>query len=117
MKSRKPKTSFVGYRVDAEERAELAARARREGFATLSEFARVRMNSAGGPAISTTAPVIAEASQADRELADQVRRIGVNLNQIAYQLNILNVPAPAELAALLDEIRRYMQFVRARDGL
>jgi hypothetical protein len=34
----------------------------------------------------------------------QIRRLGVNLNQIAKRLNAQDIPAPPELAPLLAEI-------------
>jgi Bacterial mobilisation protein (MobC) len=47
-----------------------------------------------------------------RILAEQLRRVGVNLNQIAHRMNELRIPPPRELTMVLDEIRTYVRQVR-----
>ena len=49
---------------------------------------------------------------AARALAEQLRRVGVNLNQIARRMNEQSIPPPPELGMLLDEIRAYVRQVR-----
>ena len=117
-KSRKPKirSRFVRYRVTEEEFAELTALAEREGFLTISEFARARTLCAKLAAIVTASEPVAKASPGERLIAEQIRRVGINLNQIAHMQNMLRIPAPAELAPLLMEISRYLQLVWAREG-
>ena len=51
-------------------------------------------------------------SFAIRSLAEQLRRIGVNLNQIAHRMNELRIPPPRELTMVLDEIRDYVRKIR-----
>jgi Bacterial mobilisation protein (MobC) len=49
---------------------------------------------------------------AARLLAEQMRRVGVNLNQIARRMNEQRIPPPRELTMVLDEIRAYVREVR-----
>jgi len=49
---------------------------------------------------------------ASRNLAEQLRRVGVNLNQIARRMNEQRIPPPRELTMLLDDIRAYVRQVR-----
>jgi hypothetical protein len=124
-KSRKPKvrTRLVSVRVTEADHDLLSVRAQRTGT-TFSEFARAKLlcdlavpGGAPNPkeaAVELVTPLTPEA-YATRQLTDQIRRIGVNLNQIAHRLNMLDQPATADLAPLLSEIRRYMQLVWARE--
>jgi hypothetical protein len=43
-----------------------------------------------------------------RRLAEEMRRVGVNLNQIARRMNEQRTPPPRELTMLLDDIRAYV---------
>ncbi|MCX7310286.1 MAG: plasmid mobilization relaxosome protein MobC [Alphaproteobacteria bacterium] len=47
------------------------------------------------------------------ELVEQVRRIGVNLNQIARRMNERREPPPRELTSLLAEVRQVVRQARA----
>ena len=62
----------------------------------------------------TTASAIAPlpTDLAAAELVQQVRRVGVNLNQIARMMNELRVPPPADLSDVLSDIRGFMRRVR-----
>jgi hypothetical protein len=121
-KSRKPKvrTRLVSVRVTEQDHDRLFALAERSGT-TLSEFARAKLLcdlplpslKPGNTSEDVVLPLSPEAYAA-KQLADQVRRIGVNLNQIAHRLNMLDEPMPPELSPLLRDIRRYMQLVWAR---
>ncbi|MBJ7532937.1 plasmid mobilization relaxosome protein MobC [Rhodomicrobium vannielii ATCC 17100] len=124
-KSRKPKvrTKLVSIRVTERDHELLFERAQKAGF-TLSEFARAKLLCDPTPPtrpvapedISTEATVpLSPEAYAARQLADQVRRIGINLNQIAHRLNMLDQPMPSELPPLLTDIRRYMQLIWARE--
>lgn len=46
----------------------------------------------------------------------QIRRLGVNLNQIARRLNAQDMPAPPELAPLLAEIHAALRKALLRYG-
>lgn len=54
-----------------------------------------------------------EARSVAQVLAEQVRRVGVNINQIAHRMNELRIPPPIDLAPLLDEIRSYVRQARS----
>ncbi len=105
----------IRYRVSDEELARITVLARLEGF-TLSKFSRTRAlwDRILSEVVTTPGPAYGEISPGDRLIADQIRRMGINLNQIAHMQNMLRVPAPPELGPLLLEIRRYMDVVRAR---
>jgi hypothetical protein len=47
-------------------------------------------------------------------LAEQMRKVGVNLNQIARRMNEQRSPPPRQLTVLLDEIRSYVRQARER---
>ena len=46
-------------------------------------------------------------------LALQVRRVGVNLNQIAHRMNELRIPPPDDLSTVLGEIRSLLRQARS----
>jgi hypothetical protein len=46
----------------------------------------------------------------------EIRRLGVNLNQIARRLNAQDIPAPPELAPLLTEIHEALKKALLRYG-
>lgn len=115
---------LVSIRVTGEEHERLFARARRSGV-TISQFARrLLLEEAAGFGLSKAPapdehlpasgiPLSPEAHET-RQLADQIRRVGINLNQIAHRLNMLDQPMPGELPEVLEDIRRYVQLVWAR---
>src|SRR5262249_47862689 len=43
-----------------------------------------------------------------RRLAEEMHRVGVNLNQIARRMNEQRIPPPRELTMLLDAMRGYV---------
>jgi len=110
----KIRNHVIRYRVSDEELARITALAGLEGF-TLSKFSRTRAlwDRILSEVVTTPQPAYGEISPGDRLIADQIRRVGVNINQIAHVQNMLGVPAPPELGPLLLEIRRYMDLVRA----
>lgn len=113
-----PRDRFKSFRLTEAEVTRLEARARASGR-TFSEYVRMKAleGSAGEPEsegsragpgeTSTGHPTRGELR--DRMLADQVRRIGVNLNQIAHRMNELRIPPPDDLARVLTEIRAYVR--------
>jgi hypothetical protein len=111
----KVRNRVIRYRVTDEELAAITALAELEGF-TLSKFSRIRAlcDRILSEVVTTPGPAPCEISPGERLIADQIRRVGINLNQIAHMQNKLRVPAPPELGPLLLEIRRYMDLVWAR---
>ena len=111
----KVRNRVIRYRVTDEELARITALADTEGF-SLSKFSRTRAlcDRILSEVVTTPEPAPGEISPGDRLIADQIRRVGINLNQIAHVQNMLRVPAPKELGLLLLEIRRYMDVVWAR---
>ena len=99
----------IRYRVTDEELAKITALAEHEGF-SLSKFSRTRAlwDRILSEGVTTPEPAPGEISPGERLIADQIRRVGVLINQIAHVQNMLRVPAPKELVPLLLEIRRYM---------
>jgi hypothetical protein len=90
----------VGFRLTLEEALVLRERAARAGQ-SLSDYARnaaLTHRPHSGPR-EARPPFAMEAAS-----FHQVRRLGVNLNQIARRLNAQDMPAPPELAPLLAEI-------------
>ncbi|WP_432280803.1 plasmid mobilization protein [Rubrivirga litoralis] len=86
----------VEVRVSGAEKADLRAAATEAGI-TVSEY--VRRRSLGRPVTA----------RADRETRVLLRRIGVNLNQLARTANTSGAAPPeAELADSLDHLRRVL---------
>lgn len=117
-----PRDCFKTFRFTASEITRLENRARARGQ-TLSTLVRsvllrpepeetgVTSNGQNG-AYPATEPTY-RAAHATRILIDQVRRLGVNLNQIAHRMNERRTPPPRELILVLDEIRAVVR--KARD--
>ena len=105
------RTKWVSFRLTETEASLLEARAarRRQG---LSSYARAAVLGEVGEVVAPLAQPDMSNDHAPnddmRVLIDQVRRIGVNLNQISKQLNTLNFEAPHELNRLLADIRLYV---------
>ncbi len=93
----------VSFRVSAEELFRLAAKASKAGQSP-AEFARARALS--GIVRERQSP--ARVAHLDIDTYHQVRRLGVNLNQIAHRLNALDFPPPPTLEPLLVEIRQLL---------
>lgn len=96
-----PRDQRITLRLTADELLKAHTRARKSGL-TVADFARSRMLKPTRPskAASGRPPAI------DPELWIQVRKLGVNLNQIAHRLNAMEEPElPPDLDPLLREIR------------
>jgi hypothetical protein len=128
-----PRDCFKCFRFSAAEVTRLEARARARGQ-SLSAYVRSLLlareqedGEAGGfpeaaydgnqgragGAPPTAAPVPSSRTVfAIRTLTEQLRRVGVNLNQIAHRMNEQRIPPPPDLTMLLDEIRAYVRQVR-----
>lgn len=80
-----------------------------------SDFARDRL--LGGPVevAGPAAPFTLDQQMRAAMLAEQIRKVGVNLNQWVRRMNELGVPPPAEAVLLLPEIRELVR--RSRTAL
>lgn len=94
--------SLVGLSVTEFMRGQLlqaAERLRVDARPAIAEVTRRKRGRRG------QGPVATGAARHDPLLYDQVRRVGVNLNQITKRLHSRDEPAPPELPVLLREIR------------
>ncbi len=106
MGRRKQTTSLrdkhVSFRLSGEEHFKLVDKAHRSGM-SVGDFLRSRALHARKRKAQlsemTSAPL------GELSLAQQLRKIGVNVNQIAHHCHRYQVPPPAELAPLLRDIR------------
>lgn len=107
-----PRDIRFTMRLSGAEAAEFQRRAEAAGC-SLTAYARQAILgefSESASAITTPAP-----DPAAYALAEQVRRVGVNLNQIAHRFNEQGIaPSPDELHAVLTDIRRYVAEAQAR---
>lgn len=90
---------WITFRVTAEEHFQLMEKARRSGLSP-GEYARsraLRGIARAKKSAPTTVPVFGEAT---RDVFHELRKQGVNLNQIARHCNQHQVPPPPELAEL-----------------
>ena len=108
-----PRDRLVSFRCTEAEITRLHRRARDAGL-SLSDYARGAL--LGDAAEPRTAPMMTMVldNPAARLLEEQVRRIGVNINQIAHRMNALDIPPPADLGSLLSEIRLYVRQARTQ---
>lgn len=89
---------WITFRLTAEEHFQLMEKAHRSGLSP-GEFARSRAlrGIARAKKSASTLPVFGEAT---RDVFHELRKQGVNLNQIARHCNQHQVPPPPELADL-----------------
>lgn len=99
------KDRHVSFRLSAEEHFRLMDKAQRSGL-SVGDFVRARSLGARKRKPATVAAL--SPLPADLDLATQLRKIGVNVNQIAHHCNRFQVPPPADLGPLLAEIRRLL---------
>jgi hypothetical protein len=104
--------SHVGFRLTLEEALVLRERASRAGQ-SLSDYARDAALSRR-PRSDGLDPRRPFAM--DPATFHEIRRLGVNLNQIARRLNAQDIPPPPELAPLLAEIHVILKKALAAYG-
>lgn len=108
-----PRDRFKTFRFTEAELTRLNAHAKAAGR-TLSDYVRSRVLDTDErvPAKSRREGTLSSRSEfALLSLAEQMRRVGVNLNQIAHRMNEQRIPPPRELTMVLDEIRTYVRKV------
>ena len=111
-----PRDRFKSFRFTEAEIGRLEARARASGL-TLSAYVRGKVfdpsdndAASGGDPGPLSHPAAGNPRRprrdfAARTLAEQLRRVGTNLNQIAHRMNEQRIPPPPELMLVLDKIR------------
>ena len=121
-----PRTEKVQFRASVAEIV-LYAKAAEKAQMRLGDYARAVMKSAarsqtaGAPpkpakprrraAVETIEPL-----RLDAAAHQQIRMLGVNLNQIAHRLNTFDIVHPPELGPLLADIRRLLADSFGRSG-
>jgi hypothetical protein len=105
-----PRDRFVSFRCTEAEITRLQRRAHAAGM-SLSHYVRNVLLET--EAMRTGAEPALIENPATRLLADQVRRVGVNINQIAHRLNEHRMVLPPNLSEVLEEIRSYVREARA----
>jgi hypothetical protein len=112
-KSSEVKDHFVTFRVTAAELYQLLQKARAAGLGGAGEYARSRAlrGIARRKEKPATQPIFGELT---RDIFHELRRQGVNLNQIARHCNRERVPPPPELSELAAVILALWQRLLAR---
>jgi hypothetical protein len=111
-----PRDCFKTFRFTHAEVTRLEGRARALNR-TLSAYVRMRLLDPAENEVSEgqtdRAAAATPAGRRRQALAEQMRKVGVNLNQIAHRMNEQRIPPPRELVMILDEIRAYVRQANA----
>lgn len=94
----------VGFRLSAEEHFKLVDKAQRSGM-NVGDFVRARVLNARKRKAKEMEVAVAAEFLALSSVVTELRKIGVNVNQIAKHCNTFQMPPPAELNPLLGELR------------
>lgn len=105
------RTAHVTFRVTREEKFRLLDKANRSGM-NPGDYCRARVLAARARRQRELASDSLPA-RIDIELFHELRRIGVNINQIARHCHTHQVPAPKELNGALKELRAVLARVIA----
>jgi hypothetical protein len=107
--SQNPRELRLSFRCTEQEANRLKNQARKSHL-SLSDFVRARVLKARKS--RNRAVLFSDLPTEDtgaRELAHQVHKVGVNLNQIARLMNTFQAPPPEELHDILKQIRVYVR--------
>jgi Bacterial mobilisation protein (MobC) len=111
-----PRDVFKTFRFTHAEVTRLEGRARASGHNLSSYVRMLLLDRPGDEPVSelmVKAPAPANAYQSGvAVLIEQIRKLGVNLNQIAHRMNERRSPPPRELTMLIDDIRGYVREAR-----
>ena len=98
------KDHWISFRVTAEEHFQLLDKAERSGMSA-GEYARSRVMRGIARAKKTLAPAAEAFDASSRALLHEIRKQGVNLNQIAHHCNRHQVPPPPALTDLVTQLQ------------
>lgn len=103
------KDHWISFRVTAAEYVLLLEKSARSGMSA-GEYARSRaMRGIARAKKRASDDEASEIVHLFREVWHELRRIGVNINQIAHHCNTHQVPPPLELGPILTELKSLMQ--------
>lgn len=103
------KDHWISFRVTAAEYVLLLEKSARSGMSA-GEYARSRaMRGIARAKKRTSDDEASEIAHLFRQTWNELRRIGVNINQIAHHCNTHQVPPPLELGPVLTELKSLMQ--------
>ena len=106
--SANPRDRLLNFRCTDKEARRVQSLAKKSRV-SVSDFVRSRVLKARKSRKQLAPFVNVEEDNGARELAHQVHKVGVNLNQIARQMHTFQQPPPAELRELLKDIRDYVR--------
>lgn len=98
------KDHWISFRVTAEEHFQLLDKAERSGMSA-GEYARSRVMRGIARAKKKLAPPAEVFGASTRALLHEIRRQGVNLNQIAHHCNRHQIPPPPALAEIITQLQ------------
>ena len=103
-KADRVKDHWVSFRVTAEEHFQLLDKAQRSGMSA-GEYARSRVMRGIARAKKRLAPPANAFGVSTRAVLHEIRKQGVNLNQIAHHCNRHHVPPPPALIELVTQLQ------------
>ena len=108
-KSLEVKDHWISFRVTAAEYVLLLEKSARSGMSA-GEYARSRaMRGIARTKKRASDDEASEIAHLFREVWHELRRIGVNINQIAHHCNTHQVPPPLELGPILTDLKSIMR--------
>lgn len=103
-KTDRVKDHWVSFRVTAEEHFLLLDKAERSGMSA-GEYARSRVMRGIARTKKKRAPLKEEFGRNTRALLHELRKQGVNLNQLAHHCNRHQIPPPPSLVDLITDLQ------------
>lgn len=103
-KSESVKNHWISFRVTAEEHFALLEKAERSGMSA-GEYARSRVMRGIARAKKATAKPAELLGDRTRAVLHELRKQGVNLNQIAHHCNRHQIPPPPGLSELITQLQ------------
>ena len=103
-KADRVKDHWVSFRVTAEEHFQLLDKAQRSGMSA-GEYARSRVMRGIARAKKRLAPPANAFGVSTRAVLHEIRKQGVNLNQIAHHCNRHQIPPPPALIELVTQLQ------------
>ena len=108
------RTAKVGLRFRASEHAALVSAAGRSGVQVVEYVRSAALEAAGRTSVAPPGPPLAVLIEEQTLVRRELRRIGVNLNQIVAAMHAGQAVVPSELATTIEELRQ--QLAHTVDG-